>query len=256
MMTRTRARSLLDRADRVVAGAAARRPRRAHVLARRAGAAAAAAPRRLERHDPDFYVEASAPSSSTPAAAAQLIAASARCTSATTRPPRSSSRSCRRPRRTSPRSHHRADRQAVGRPQAASFTGNVRAVRDAGRRSPARRRPDRHRDHRVPARRPDKELATTDKPVTIEEPRGIIRSVGLTLDNKAKTLKLASGVSGTFNPRPAAQAPSRSELRLVPLRSRRLRSRGSRTPRTADKASRSPSRPTAARSTTRRRPAC
>jgi lipopolysaccharide export system protein LptC len=47
---------------------------------------------------------------------------------------------------------------------------------------------------------PDKELATTDKAVTIEEPRGIIRSVGLTLDNKAKTLKLSSGVSGTFQP--------------------------------------------------------
>jgi lipopolysaccharide export system protein LptC len=47
---------------------------------------------------------------------------------------------------------------------------------------------------------PDKDLASTDKAVTIEEPRGIIRSVGLTLDNKAKTLKLNSGVSGTIQP--------------------------------------------------------
>ena len=83
----------------------------------------------------------------------------------------------------------------------ASFTGNVRAVREAG--------PTNAGEgpagpvtviteylHVVP----DKELATTDKAVTIEEPRGIIRSVGLTLDNKAKTLKFSSGVSGTFRP--------------------------------------------------------
>lgn len=83
----------------------------------------------------------------------------------------------------------------------ATFTGNVRAVREAGPTQPGE----------TPAGPvtltteylhvvPDKELATTDKAVTIEEPRGIIRSVGLTLDNKAKTLKLASGVSGTFQP--------------------------------------------------------
>ena len=56
---------------------------------------------------------------------------------------------------------------------------------------------------------PDKEIATTDKAVTIEEPRGIIRSVGLTLDNKARTLKLNAGVSGTLQPQalPAQAAP-------------------------------------------------
>ena len=47
---------------------------------------------------------------------------------------------------------------------------------------------------------PDKEMASTDKPVTIEEPRGIIHSVGLELDNKAKTLKLKSAVRGTLQP--------------------------------------------------------
>ncbi len=47
---------------------------------------------------------------------------------------------------------------------------------------------------------PDLEVARTDKAVTIEEPRGIIESVGLELDNKAKTLKLKSGVRGTLQP--------------------------------------------------------
>jgi len=56
---------------------------------------------------------------------------------------------------------------------------------------------------------PDKELARTDKAVTIEEPRGIIHSVGLELDNKARTLKLHSGVNGTLQPQslPAQAVP-------------------------------------------------
>ena len=81
------------------------------------------------------------------------------------------------------------------------FNGHVRAVREAGPTQPGESPAGpvtvtTEYLHVVP----DKELATTDKAVTIEEPRGIIRSVGLTLDNKAKTLKLASGVSGTFQP--------------------------------------------------------
>jgi hypothetical protein len=55
---------------------------------------------------------------------------------------------------------------------------------------------------------PDKELASTDKAVTIEEPRGIIRSVGLTLDNNAKTLKLKSSVQGTLQPQALPDLPS------------------------------------------------
>ncbi len=47
---------------------------------------------------------------------------------------------------------------------------------------------------------PDKETASTDKAVTIEEPRGTIHSVGLQLDNKTKTLKLNSAVRGTLQP--------------------------------------------------------
>ena len=41
----------------------------------------------------------------------------------------------------------------------------------------------------------------TREAVTIEDPRGIIRGKGLEFDNKAKTLRLDSQVSGTFQPR-------------------------------------------------------
>ncbi len=40
----------------------------------------------------------------------------------------------------------------------------------------------------------------SDRAVTIEEARGIIHGLGFTLDNKAKTVKLHSRVSGTFQP--------------------------------------------------------
>ena len=42
--------------------------------------------------------------------------------------------------------------------------------------------------------------AETDRPVTIEEPRGIIHGVGMILDNNARTLKLKSAVRGTLQP--------------------------------------------------------
>jgi lipopolysaccharide export system protein LptC len=81
------------------------------------------------------------------------------------------------------------------------FHGNVRAVRDAGPATPGE----------APAGPvtvtteylhviPDREIARTDKPVTIEEPRGIIRSVGLELDNNTRLLRLQSAVSGTLQP--------------------------------------------------------
>ena len=52
---------------------------------------------------------------------------------------------------------------------------------------------------------PKQGRATTDRAVTIEEPRGIIHSVGMEIDTKAQTLKLKSGVRGTLQP----QAPSK-----------------------------------------------
>ena len=40
----------------------------------------------------------------------------------------------------------------------------------------------------------------TDRAVTIQDPRGIIRGKGLEFDNKSKTVRLNSNVSGTFQP--------------------------------------------------------
>ena len=47
---------------------------------------------------------------------------------------------------------------------------------------------------------------TTDQPVTIEEPRGIIHGRGLEFDNKAKRVRIESHVSGTLSPQ---QPPAR-----------------------------------------------
>jgi lipopolysaccharide export system protein LptC len=44
------------------------------------------------------------------------------------------------------------------------------------------------------------ERVQTREAVTIEDPRGIIHGKGLEFDNKAKTLRLDSQVSGTFQP--------------------------------------------------------
>ena len=88
------------------------------------------------------------------------------------------------------------------------FTGNVRAVREAGPGAPGEGPVGpvtvlTEYLHVIP----DAQTATTDKAVTIEEPRGIIKSVGLTLDNKAKTLKLKSSVQGTLQPQALPDLP-------------------------------------------------
>ncbi len=87
------------------------------------------------------------------------------------------------------------------------FTGNVRAVREAAPPATADGTPTgpiivtTEYLHVTP----DQELARTDKAVTIEEPRGIIHSIGLELDNKAKTLRLDAGVRGTLQPQALPQ---------------------------------------------------
>lgn len=48
---------------------------------------------------------------------------------------------------------------------------------------------------------PKTERAESDKPVTIKEPRGIIEAGGIELDNKNKTVKFRSRVTGTLEPR-------------------------------------------------------
>jgi lipopolysaccharide export system protein LptC len=82
------------------------------------------------------------------------------------------------------------------------FRGSVRAVREAG--APAPGEPvsgpvtlTTEYLHVIP----DKQLAKTDQAVTIEEPRGIIRAVGLEIDNHATTVKLNSSVRGTMQPK-------------------------------------------------------
>lgn len=49
---------------------------------------------------------------------------------------------------------------------------------------------------------PDKGIADTDRPVTIEDPHGIIHGTGVTLDNQSRTMKIKSDVRGTFQPNP------------------------------------------------------
>jgi len=52
---------------------------------------------------------------------------------------------------------------------------------------------------------PKRSYAETDQAVTIIEPRGIIRGTGMQLDLDAKTVKIDSRVSGTFQPQPSSR---------------------------------------------------
>ena len=47
---------------------------------------------------------------------------------------------------------------------------------------------------------PKEERIVTDRPVTIVDPRGTVNAVGLELDNKAKTIKFKSHLSGQLEP--------------------------------------------------------
>jgi lipopolysaccharide export system protein LptC len=49
---------------------------------------------------------------------------------------------------------------------------------------------------------PKQDRAQTDRPVTIEEPRGIIQANGLVLDTSSRTLNLKGNVRGTMAPAP------------------------------------------------------
>jgi lipopolysaccharide export system protein LptC len=86
------------------------------------------------------------------------------------------------------------------------LSGNVRALREASRPAPGGAKnaegpsgPVRLTTEYLKVT-PKASRAETDKAVTIEEPRGIIRTVGMILDNKGKTLKLKSDVRGTLQP--------------------------------------------------------
>lgn len=47
---------------------------------------------------------------------------------------------------------------------------------------------------------PGQDKAQTDRPVTIEEPRGIIRATGIVLDNASRTMRFNTNVRGTIAP--------------------------------------------------------
>lgn len=106
-----------------------------------------------------------------------------------------------------------------------TFTGNVRAARGAlpegaATATPAAQPPGKTRPSSSAAGDwgngpitvateslrvfPSKGRADSTETVTIEEPRGIIQSVGMEFDNEARTLKLNSHVRGTLQPSPAA----------------------------------------------------
>ena len=103
-----------------------------------------------------------------------------------------------------PRLAVNADEGTVsGNREIVTLRGNVRAMRDAAApKAPADGSPIGPATFTTDMLRviPKRSRAETDRPVTIEDPRGIIRGVGMILDNEAHTIKLKSSVSGTLQP--------------------------------------------------------
>jgi lipopolysaccharide export system protein LptC len=106
-----------------------------------------------------------------------------------------------------PRLEVTSDRARVtGDREHAYFEGHVKAVREA---APAA--PDAKPDGPITVQSeflhviPKEDRIVTDRAVTISDPRGTINAIGLELDNKAKTVKFKSHVSGQLQP----QQPSR-----------------------------------------------
>ena len=90
-----------------------------------------------------------------------------------------------------------------GNREIVTLRGNVRATRDAAApKAPSDGSPIGPATFTTDMLRviPKRSRAETDRPVTIEEPHGIIRGVGMILDNEAHTIKLKSAVSGTLQP--------------------------------------------------------
>jgi lipopolysaccharide export system protein LptC len=92
-----------------------------------------------------------------------------------------------------------ADRGVItGDQKNAYFTGNVKGVRAAA--------PDDADKGPIVVTSeylhvlPKDDRMETDKPVTITDPRGIISATGMEFDNKAKTFKFKSHVSGQMQP--------------------------------------------------------
>jgi lipopolysaccharide export system protein LptC len=93
----------------------------------------------------------------------------------------------------------KADKARVaGNRERAFFEGNVQATREAENGADGAGAIALATDYLEVI--PKQNRAVTDRPVTITEPRGIIRATGLVLDNEAKTATLRSEVRGTFSP--------------------------------------------------------
>jgi lipopolysaccharide export system protein LptC len=92
-----------------------------------------------------------------------------------------------------------ADRGMItGDQKNAYFTGNVKGVRAAAAE-------DRDKAPVIVTTEylhvlPKEDKIETDKPVTISDPRGIISATGMEFDNKSKTFKFKSRVSGQLQP--------------------------------------------------------
>ena len=78
------------------------------------------------------------------------------------------------------------------------FTGHVKGVRDASS-DTARDGPTTITSEYLMVM-PKEDKIVTDKAVTIADPRGIINATGMEYDNKSKTIKLRSRVSGQIEP--------------------------------------------------------
>jgi lipopolysaccharide export system protein LptC len=88
----------------------------------------------------------------------------------------------------------------AGDRETVTFRGNVKARRDAGAAEGGRVEGPASLATELLRVVPKKGLADTDRRVTIEDPRGIIEAVGMSLDNNTHTLKLKSGAHGTLQP--------------------------------------------------------
>ena len=92
-----------------------------------------------------------------------------------------------------------ADRGMItGDQKDAYFTGNVKGIRAAAAE-------ERDKGPVIVTSEylhvlPKEDKIETDKPVTISDPRGIINATGMEFDNKAKTFKFKSRVSGQLQP--------------------------------------------------------
>jgi len=78
------------------------------------------------------------------------------------------------------------------------FTGHVKGVRDASSET-AHDGPTTITSEYLLVM-PKEDKIVTDKAVTIADPRGIINATGMEYDNKSKTIKLQSRVSGQIEP--------------------------------------------------------